>query len=231
LLHNEYLLLIFQEVTPFLEENSDYIDTNKKREIEDKIDLLSRLKYSNSITHLQNLTKRLLSELSADAIFIDSENLPEDVQEEINRRKGQIKALSSKFGKAIFKGLASIDLSIGDINIVAVKKALSQVKPITRIKDLLFLTFSFISFLLILVLLFAMLSLLVGSKSAMAFIKSGMIWYILTLSLIMSGAFFVTSFIQSIKNSIQKKLYISGGVFIALLLFTIEFPVLFFWTN
>jgi len=67
--------------------------------------------------------------------------------------------------------------------------------------------------------------------TAMAFIKSGMIWYILTLSLIMSGAFFVTSFIQSIKNSIQKKLYISGGVFIALLLFTIEFPVLFFWTN
>ena len=55
--------LVCKEVNDLLEKNKDFIDVKHRKDIEKKIDLLTRLKRSNSISHLQEMTNRIMEEL------------------------------------------------------------------------------------------------------------------------------------------------------------------------
>ena len=107
---------MLSEFIPLLRENEDYIDPDRKREIEERIDLLSRLRHSNSVEHLKNLTKNLLKQMESDEIFLKDTNLPDEVKAEIALRRAKFIDLGQSFEKVISKGLLELQLKIAGID-------------------------------------------------------------------------------------------------------------------
>lgn len=223
---------VLAEIVPLLEENAEYIDPHKRREIEERIDLVLRLKHSNSIEHLKSLTQRLLKQISEDEIFLEGANIPEDVQLEIARRKGQFQAVGNKFDVAISKGLVDLQLTLSKIDTTEIRSVVSEIRIVKRFIDTIYLSFVVLAGLCAIFLLGNfVLSLFASSDTSYIFYaKSPLIWFVLGLSLLI-----LTSYLGVYVRLIDRWHWADwvakfGLLLLAILVYTVQFPVLFFWT-
>ena len=223
---------ILSEVVPLLEENSEYIDTHKKREIEERINLLLRLKHSNSTEHLKSLTKRLLTQISSDEIFLQGSNIPEELKEEIERRKRRFQSIGSRFDKAISKGLIDIQVQFAKIDTTRIQDTVKEIRIIEQFINIFYLCFSFLF-----VFNFSFLGWAyfqknteISSDKFNYFFHSPLLWYIWGFSLIMLLSFYFFRF-QAIPKTWTYKLQVVGSTLAALFIYTIQFPFIFTWTN
>ncbi len=83
-------------VSALLEENEEFLDKSKKRSIEERLNLLSRLRRSNALDHLQSLTNNVLKVLADDTIFL--KNLKDKKQlAELSDIKSKFKGVAEEF--------------------------------------------------------------------------------------------------------------------------------------
>lgn len=224
---------VLAEVVPMLEENADYIDPHKRREIEERIDLLLRLKHSNSTEHLKSLTQRLLKQISEDEIFLVDANIPEDVKAEIARRKGQFQAVGNKFDKVISKGLIDLQVTLAKIDTTEIKNVVAEIKIIRRLVDTIYLSIGAVA-LLCAVFLFSqfIFSFFQSDPSASYFfLKSPLLWYVFGFcSVLLSSylGFYVRLIERWVWADLPAKILLT---LVMLLVYTVQFPVVFFWTN
>jgi len=220
---------MLMDVIPLLEENAEYIDSHKKREIEERINLLLRLKNSNAVSHLKSLTKRLLEQIGDDGLFI-SENIPPELEEELARRKARFKSMGGKFNKVISKGLMDIQVKLLQVDTKAIKENIIDIKIITQVVNIFYLSFVWVFLFTTLFLLWTFFqeSLGFAEYKTEYFIYSPLMWYVWGFCGIMFlffGVFRFTDLIQTWKEKLQ----LLGAIILALIVYTIQFPVIFYW--
>ncbi|MCK5461030.1 hypothetical protein KAI58_03530 [Candidatus Gracilibacteria bacterium] len=220
---------ILGEFIPLLHENEDYIDPAKKREIEERIDLLSRLKHSNSIEHLKNLTKNLLKQMESDEIFLKGSNLPDEVKVEIARRRAKFIDLGQSFEKVISKGLLDLQLKIAGFDSEILKKKMSEIHLIEKIGMVSYLTIVFLFFLCLIFWIWMFLQYILNfnMEKTLFYFESALFWYVTGFSAVAS-VFFSFVFAAKKMKLIEKCSYIVVG-FVLLFIYTLEFPVIFHW--
>jgi len=223
---------VLAEVVPLLEENAEYIDPHKRREIEERIDLLLRLKHSNSIEHLKSLTKRLLKQISEDEIFLQDSNVPDDVKAEIARRRGQFQEVGNKFDKLINKGLVDLQVTLANIDTTELRSVVAEIKIIRRLLDTVYLSFAALAgFCFVFLVGQAILLILSIGDSAHFYLNSPLLWYVFGFCLVVLGSY-VGFYYQLIERWKWADILCKVGLtFVALLVYTVQFPVFFFWTN
>lgn len=226
----EKIDLILSEFIPLLRENEDYIDPNKKREIEERIDLLSRLKHSNSVEHLKNLTKNLLKQMASDEIFLKDADLPEEVKAEISLRRAKFTDLGQRFEKVISRGLLDLQLQFAGIDSSELKRKVAEIHLIEKIGVVSYLTVVFLFAFCLLFwawIFFQYISDINDMEKILFYFESPLIWYITGFSALASVFF---SFVfASKKMKLLKRLFFVGVGLILLFIYTLEFPVIFYW--
>ena len=221
---------VLAEIVPLMEENSEYIDAHKKREIEERIDLLLRLKHSNSVEHLKSLAQRLLKQISSDEIFLKDANIPPELRAEINRRRGQFQAVGDKFDKVISKGLVDLQVKLASIDTEGLKDVVTEIKIFRKVINIFYFVFGSVFVFCTSFLTFYGLKLLIGNnpQTSYFYLSSALIWYMMGMSLVMMISFVFFNYVS--KEDWKNRAFLVGGTVLALLTFSIQFPVFFFWT-
>jgi len=222
--------MVLQEIIPLLEENADYIDPFKKREIEERIDLLFRLKHSNAVEHLKHITEKLLKELSSDEMFLSQEGLSPEAVEEIERRREQFMNINDKFSKAITKGIIDLQVKFSDLSIEGLTEAIASFRILEKIR-MIFLYF-FLSFFVITIGFWIFVAsqkiLHLNVEKTTFYLHSPFLFYVTSFAIISSIWLFVLGFPRF--NTWKEKIMVLLGGVVVHILFLIQFPVLFFWT-
>lgn len=221
---------VLAEIVPLLEENSEYIDAHKKREIEERINLVMRLKHSNSVAHLRSLTKRLLEQISSDEIFLKDANIPPELQEEMNRRRSQFQAIGTSFDKAISKGLIDLQVQLAKIDTGAIAETVKDLKPFEKVTNVFYLVFGFLMGLCTVFFVFMYGLNFFGVQEAQTsfFLHSPLLWYIWGLGVLMSISFGFLRFYP--KQEWYENLVVVVSTVVAIVVFTVQFPIVFYWT-
>lgn len=222
---------VLQEVIPLLEENVDYIDPIKQREIEERIDLLSRLKHSNSVDHLRNLTQKLLEELSSDQMFLNDTNLPVEMQEEIERRRQQFVGINEKFSKAIVSGLLDLQVKFAELSVDDIREKIASFGVLSKIRS--FILSTFMALFVVCVLFWIVVAFQkfqgINIERVSFYFGSPIIWYFTSFAGLCSIWFFILGLPHV--DSIKKQLIVLASGFVGLIIFLIQFPVIFYWTS
>jgi len=221
---------VLNEVVPLLEENAEFIDGHKKREIEERISLLMRLKHSNSVAHLRSLTQRLLEQISSDEIFLKDANIPSELQEEMNRRRSQFQAIGANFDKAISKGQIDLQVKLSKLDAGAFADSVKDFKPFEKITNVFYLLFCFLAALCSVFLLFiyALYFFDIQAEQTLFFLTSPLIWYVWGLGVLMMISFYFLRFYP--KQEWFENLVVVGGTLVGFIVYTVQFPIVFYWT-
>lgn len=221
---------IIVEVSNLLTQNEDILDKNKKREIEERLNLLSRLRQSNSIDHLKSLTDKLLGQIADDAIFMQREGEALDTPE-LERRKGVFKKFSADFDKKIRKQMKKVSVNAEFLDTNSLKKKIINLRPLYQIGVVFYATFlTFLVFALIFW-IFNLFYLVVAEDItfSLRFLKSLKLWFFTGLAAIVVTGFFPMVFINPFMP-LKKQAYYFATVLLVFCLYLLEYPVLFFWT-
>lgn len=147
LLIQQRIAEVVASVSGLLEENKQYLDKNKKREIEDRLNLLSRLRQSNAIDHLRSLTEKIMVQLGDDSIFLEHDidkNSTENDDLMVTKRKFQ--EFAKEFDKKIEKEIANLSITIDleAIDPTILTRKIAKIHPLERLGRVLYYTFSFV---------------------------------------------------------------------------------------
>ena len=221
---------VLAEIVPLLEENAEYIDAHKKREIEERINLVMRLKHSNSVAHLRSLTKRLLEQISSDEIFLKDANIPAELQEEMNRRRNQFQDIGTSFDKAISKGLVDLQVQLAKIDTGAIADTVKDLRPIEKATNVFYLVFGFLMLLctVFFVFVYALYFFEIQLEQTSFFLQSPLLWYVWGLGVVMSISFYFLRFYP--KQEWYENLVVVSSTVAAIVVYTVQFPILFYWT-
>lgn len=221
---------IIVEVSALLTKNDDILNKLKKREIEERLNLLSRLRQSNSIEHLRSLTDKLLNQLADDTIFLEAE--VEKLPPEMLKRRKAFKTFAHDFNKKLKRQLMSVSINMDLIDPVLIKKNLGEIEIGSQVGTLLYFGFiSFFGFAMVFW-LFSAMSFLVGENVAIirGYFRSSLLWTSTGIAAIVSLIFLPIVFSKKKKSKHTKALFFATASVIVLV-FVLEFPVFFFWTH
>ncbi len=117
---------IITEVGQLLNKNLDYLDRKRARDIQQKLDLLSRLRSSNAVNHLQKLSQQLLLQLKDEKLFLESAKLTTEQQAELRTRQSEFVVTQTQLNAKLNDGLQELQQVIAkiEINPEDLKKAL-----------------------------------------------------------------------------------------------------------
>jgi len=220
------------EVLTSLEENEEFLNATARRAILDRIGLLSRLRRSNAIDHLRELTKKILTQLADDKLFIESASLSEEKQRELLEKKEQVGELSKKLNKTIVSGVAAISVGIASIDTDKVKAQIIESAPLKKFIQTFYIA---IVALLGLMLVFwgvntVRLLANFSQNSILFSFSSPILWLVTGVSLIFTFGLFPVVYGWE-QLSIQKKAIIIGISLVAVIVFLWASPMLFWWTR
>lgn len=221
--------LIIKDVKSLLDSGGEYLKTDKKREIEERLDLLARLRNSNSIGHLKTLALETIQDLTKDALFLEEEQIRNEDHDAWLARKSEFQKFGVDYEKNINKGLAEIQSLFANIDPEKLKKIADQVRNINPVRK--FFNTLFYTFCILFVLCSAFwVWILIGMKPELSsfYIHSGPLWYITFISSVIAG---VVWFVMRLSEdaSTLKLCGLGAGAVLIVLLASFEFNLIFFW--
>lgn len=210
------------DVNDILLKLSTQIDHNKLRELQDRVDTLSRLRSSNSIEHLDSLVQKLFRELRK--VEVD-ENLGDELKRMLST---SVTTLSERFET----GSKKLEIDISFIDADKIKKTLLDLRIIENISQTIFYFFFFLfAFCALGLLALLIQGLIVGEYSLLSFFwKSGLYVFVMSFSLFFSLVYFPLIFWAKKGSWSHKNIFVYLGISLFFwLVYIIEFPVFFFW--
>ncbi|MCF7830675.1 hypothetical protein K9M41_01595 [Candidatus Gracilibacteria bacterium] len=215
--------VVIREVKKLLQDNSEVLDPNVRRNIQERIDRLSRLRQSSSLNHLESMMKRLFAQLARDDIFLPVQDKFPDFQIRIDA----FKKVSGTLKGSLSKGLSSIQIGTDLERFQAVIK----MKPLHKVFFTLYWACVFLFFMLLNFWGLNVVKLMSNyDVSRVSFyFSSGTFWFVTLFSGIITLLFAFDIFAKKPLSVIQKTVLCSGAILLALF-FVIEFPVFFSWT-
>ncbi len=215
--------VVIKEVEKLLEDNTELLDPNIRRNIKERIDRLSRLRQSSSLNHLEGMMKRLFVLLSRDDIFLPVQDEFADFENRIN----QFKSISNSLKGRLAKGLSSVQIG-ADLEKFQV---VIKMKPLSKFFFTMYWCFAFLFFMLLNFWGLNIVKLLSNfdTERISFYFSSASFWFITVFSGIITLAFACEIFTKE-PFTIKQKTILYSGATILLLFFIIEFPVFFSWT-
>ncbi len=221
---------ILQQVEDLIKKNERFLNIDKKREMQERIDLLSRLRRSNSVVHLQNLTKKILKELSDDALFLAEEELKAEDKEAWLESKSEFFRMGKNFEQTVDKGLAEVQSLINKINEMGLKETVKEMRPVKKLFSVLFFASSSLMALCVAFWAWVFIQGVSGMDPVFVsfYFRSGIMWYFTIMAIILTLALTAGLFLDQFRTT-PKRLILGGVTLGAILFFTVEFPVIFYW--
>ncbi len=221
---------VLGQVNELIKTNERFLNHDSKRKIQDRIDLLSRLRRSNSVMHLQKLTKKVLKELTDDALFLKEEELKEEDKEAWLASKSEFFQMGQNLEMTVDKGLAEIQSLITKLEEMGVQETIREMRPVEKFFSILFFTFATIFSLCIVFWAWIFLQGISGLNPGMTsfYLHSGLMWYTTAVSIILLVGLTVGMFFDEFQT-LPKRLLLGAGVVGILLFVTFEFPLIFYW--
>jgi len=215
--------VVIKEVQKLLVDNTEVLEPNIRRNIQERIDRLSRLRQSSSLNHLEGMMKRLFELLSRDDIFLPVQDQFADFESRIS----QFKSISNVLKGSLSKGLSSVQIGTDLEKFQVVIK----MKPLHKFFFVLYWGFVFLFFMLLNFWGLNMIKLLsdFDTERINFYFSSASFWFITVLSGIITLAFACEIFAKK-PFTIKQKTILYSTATILLLFFIIEFPVFFSWT-
>lgn len=232
LFYQEEIGKLTTEVLTLLQENEDFLDASARRAILDRIGLLSRLRRSNAIDHLRELTRKLLKQLSDDKLFIESEKLTEEQQGDLLLRKTEFEEFSKHLEKKVASGIAAVSVGMAAIDTEKVKMQIKETDPLKKIVQLFYVAIVSLLGLMVVFWVINTIRLLsqFSQNSILYSFSSPVLWLVTGVSLILSVLLFPLVYGWQ-KLSIQQKLFFFGISLLGGGLFLWLSPLLFWWTR
>ena len=223
---------ITRQVLELLQKNEDYLDVAAKREIMDRIGLLSRLRRSNAIDHLRSLTDKLIKQLDDDKLFIAAEKLSVEQQAELAAKRQEFGAASESLEKSVASGLSAVAEGLAALNPDDMKQKLIEVDPLHKVFQLFFITIvSILGLFMIYWMVNSVKLIFDASDNATLFsFSSPILWLLTGISLILTFSLAPLIFTNE-EVKLERKIFFSVVSVVAVLCFAWLSPVLFWWTR
>jgi len=217
--------VITTAVKKLLGEHSTYLNAEKQRHIQVDLDRLSRLRQSSSLNHLEQIMKRIFKQLLDNNLFI----VTEDNILEVEKSQAEIRKVTKELESNLKKGISNVQ--IGDL-----QKITEKVIHMSLFRRVFMPFYWGFVFLLIMLLNFWVLTfgkLVFGQDvDRMNFyLESTPLWFLTGFSAVVMVVFAFSIFPREKPLSLVKRLILYAVAFGVLIVFTIQFPVLFFWTK
>ena len=222
---------IIMQVQALIKKGGRFLKPEKKRLIEEKLDLLARLRRSNSIDHLKSLLLKTIEELVGGTVFLEEKEVLEEERPAWLATKAEFQAFGMGFEKGVNEGLTKIKSLFANIEIdpEKLKYIADEVKKANPVKK--FFTTTFYTFASLFVLCFVFWGwVLIGVEESRAsfYFHSGALWYTTITSLILALFLGAGLYAPQIDNKI-KRAGLAGAALLVWLSITFEFYLIFFW--
>jgi len=216
-----------EKVQNLLDENSDCLDANMRRDIQSRVDRLSRLRQSSSVRHLESIMKRLFEDLGSEDIFIEEslrENFPDF---EIKRNK--FRTAAGTLRASLNKGLASVQITENDIKKL---KSIIRLRPLIKIFHIFYWSFVFLFFMLLNFWGLNWVKLLMhyDTERTNFYFHSSLFWFVTFFSALVA-LLFSPEIIFEKPFSWKSRLFLYGFAFLVLAIFILQFPVFCPWAG
>jgi hypothetical protein len=222
---------IVQEVTTKLEASKSFLNSEKRRDIMERVNLLSRLRRSNAVDHLKKLTDKILTELADDALFLDQEKLTEEQKQQFDIQKASITQTSQQFSKKLTDGLQNISFDLSGIDAKAVAQSVVKIDIFSQLGLTFYWTAISLFSLLVVFWIVNALRVFGDNEEAILFLfRSSTLWFLTGFAGIISFTFVPIAFSRE-KTSWGKRGLFVAIAFIALVIFIFEFHAIFSWTR
>ncbi len=226
----EEITNLITEVNSLLQKNKAFIDPVKRREIESQLDLLSRIKYSNAVDHLKNLSEKLFKTLLADDLFLEKSEIHESEQANYDLAISDVHGYAKEVKQNINRKFREIQLQIAGLSPDEIKKKLGSWGIGKIIRTTIY--FSFVFFLILALIIFVagfIASLLGWGMIYEVLMPSYLFWYFVGLSFLIVLFFGIDLEIEwkSSLHEVLFKILVFGLIFI---LYSLNSQVLFLWT-
>ena len=222
---NEQVDRMYKDVTQLLEEHASHLDTDRVRNIREKLDLLARLRRSNSVGHLEEITNRILSEMRDEALIIQDSGLSE---EERSKLQQNLNGYVAGFNKVLSEGLLKIRSIEISVDSEKIKRHLRRVKPLTVVLQTLFLVMVSILLLSVSFWIWVFVQYLAQESGEMLyFLHSAPLWYLSSFSSLM--CFLIAGSFYFVEKSWRSALSYTGAGALALVVWMVQFPAIFYW--
>lgn len=106
--YSQEIGIMSREIRALLERSGDYLKREEKRSILKRLGLIERLRQSNAVDHLKNLTNKLIDQISDDKIFMEEKMASEEENQIMDRLRGEFQ----EYSKSKKKNLASKAMEI-----------------------------------------------------------------------------------------------------------------------
>jgi hypothetical protein len=218
--------VITNTVKKLLGEHTTYMDAERKRHIQTDLDRLSRLRQSSSINHLEQIMKRLFKQLTHEDLFIITND--EDNLLEVEKSRVEIKKVVKQLSTDLKKGLSAVQ--IGDLEKFAKLLHMGSCRRciVTLYWGFVFLLVMLLNFW---VLTFGRMAFNRYTEKMYFYLTSAPLWFLTGFSAIIVIFFAFAAFPLKKPLSLTKQLVLYGVAVAAMAIFTLQFPVFFFWTN
>lgn len=216
---------VIEKVQILIRDNEKYLDPSRRRDIQDSLNTLARLRQSNAVEHLEGVLRKVFAKLLDPKIFLPiHDNIPDFFERELAFQK-----LSKDLEDRLDHGLAKVD--IGTINTEAIKTTVQD----WHIPQKTGRTFYWTNvFLFMMMLCFWFLNVLRlffdwGVEKVQFYFTSPSFWFATGFTGLITLVFAIEIFSPQPFSWFKRGILYSVA-FVLAALFVLEFPVLFFWT-
>jgi len=132
----------------------------------------------------------------------------------------------------ISKGLIDLQVTLGNIDTTEIKNVVAEIRILRRLADTVYLAFAMLASVCFLFLLSqAVFRLFQGAGGSSAFfLGSPLLWYVFGLSLVVLASY-ASFYVRLVNKWKWADIIAKVALFsVALLVYTVQFPVIFFWT-
>ncbi len=227
---------LIKTIAELLKQTESFLNPEKKRDIIQKVDLLARIKHSNSIDHLKTVTRKILEELADDAFFLEESKLTPEQKLQLAAERNKFKDLVTSLGKSFTKALEKIELPLVGIDTAAVKKTVLQIhqelNPLQSFGEFLYWMFSFlfVFFLLFWCLVGFYFFLSDTPELSLFYLQSRILWFLTAFTAFVFLVFSAPVLISNFRQKCRRSFFWTAVVLLFLIL-VFAFPLLFPWTR
>ncbi|MBT6831827.1 hypothetical protein HOA64_02090 [bacterium] len=223
---------LISEVSRLLTDHRDILDSENRREIEERLNLLSRLRRSNALDHLKSLTKKVIEELEDDTLFLNQKNLTADQSAEIEEQKDAFRLSSGALGTKFRNGLASVTIDFSAIDPNLFLDKFKKVDPVGTLGEVFY--WAVVSVFGLFTVFWMVNSVQLWNSAQVSkilfYVHSPVLWWLTGLSALLSILFFPAVFSIG-KMTWKKRLIFFCVALLAVGVFIFEAPALFSWTR
>jgi hypothetical protein len=123
--------IMSKEIHELLDKSEDYLERSERENILKRLGLIERLRQSNAVDHLKNLTNKLIDQIADDKLFMEELLVSEADKAKIEALKGEFRNYSTSKKKSIASKALEINIAF-NLDARQLVVGVSKARPLTQ---------------------------------------------------------------------------------------------------